>query len=129
MILPDLTSAIGKTPLVKIGNLCAKLECFNPGGSSKDRVALAMIADAEERGALTRGGTIIEPTSGNTGIGLAWVGKARGYRVILTMPDTMSVERQQLIRAYGAEIVLSEGRLGMQGAIDKALQLQAATHQ
>ena len=124
MKFDNLTAAIGRTPLVKIGNVYAKLECFNPGGSSKDRVALAMILDAEEKGLLTKGGTIIEPTSGNTGIGLAWVGKARGYRVILTMPDTMSVERQQLIRAYGAEIVLSEGRLGMQGAIDKALELQ-----
>ena len=124
MKFDTLTAAMGRTPLAKIGNLYAKLECFNPGGSSKDRVALAMILDAEEKGLLQQGGTIIEPTSGNTGIGLAWVGTARGYRVILTMPDTMSVERQQLIRAYGAEIVLSEGRLGMQGAIDKALQLQ-----
>ena len=119
-----LISAIGHTPLVKIGNLYAKIEAFNPGGSSKDRAALAMILDAEERGILQKGGTIIEPTSGNTGIGLAWVGKSRGYKVILTMPDTMSVERQQLIKAYGAEIVLTEGKLGMQGAIDKALQLQ-----
>ncbi len=123
----DLISAIGGTPLVKIGNLYAKIEAFNPGGSSKDRAALAMILDAEERGLLQPGGTIIEPTSGNTGIGLAWVGKSRGYEVILTMPDTMSVERQQLIRAYGAKIVLTEGALGMQGAIDKALELQKST--
>ncbi|MBQ9967320.1 MAG: cysteine synthase A [Oscillospiraceae bacterium] len=120
----NLIAAIGNTPLVKIGNLYAKLEAFNPGGSSKDRAALAMIVDAEERGLLQKGGTIIEPTSGNTGIGLAWVGTSRGYEVILTMPDTMSVERQQLIRAYGARIVLTEGKLGMQGAIDKALELQ-----
>ena len=127
MLHENLISAIGKTPLVKIGNLYAKIEAFNPGGSSKDRAALAMISDAEERGVLQKGGTIIEPTSGNTGIGLAWVGMCRGYKVILTMPDTMSVERQQLIRAYGAEIVLTEGKLGMQGAIDKALQLQKDT--
>ena len=127
MLHENLISAIGKTPLVKIGNLYAKIEAFNPGGSSKDRAALAMISDAEERGVLQKGGTIIEPTSGNTGIGLAWVGMCRGYKVIITMPDTMSVERQQLIRAYGAEIVLTEGKLGMQGAIDKALQLQKDT--
>lgn len=123
----DLISAIGDTPLVKIGKLYAKIEAFNPGGSSKDRAALAMILDAEERGLLKKGGTIIEPTSGNTGIGLAWVGKSRGYEVILTMPDTMSVERQQLIKAYGAKIVLTEGALGMQGSIDKALELQKST--
>ena len=123
----NLISAIGHTPLVKIGNLYAKIEAFNPGGSSKDRAALSMILDAEERGILQKGGTIIEPTSGNTGIGLAWVGMCRGYKVILTIPDTMSVERQQLIRAYGAEIVLTEGKLGMQGAIDKAQELQKNT--
>jgi len=120
----NLISVIGNTPLVKIGNCWCKLECFNPGGSSKDRAALAMIMDAEEKGLLKKGGTIIEPTSGNTGIGLAWIGKLRGYKVILTMPDTMSVERQQLIRAYGAEIVLTVGKLGMQGAVDKAKELQ-----
>ena len=120
----SLISAIGNTPLVKIGNVYAKLECMNPGGSSKDRAALAMILAAEADGSLCPGGTIIEPTSGNTGIGLAWVGVSRGYRVILTMPDTMSMERRQLIGAYGAEIVLTEGAKGMQGAIDKALELQ-----
>ena len=121
----NLISVIGNTPLVKIGNCLCKLECFNPGGSSKDRAALAMILDAEEKGLLQQGGTIIEPTSGNTGIGLAWVGKLKGYKVILTMPDTMSVERQQLIKAYGAEIVLTDGKLGMQGAVDKAMELQS----
>ena len=123
----NLVSVIGNTPLVKIGNCWCKAECFNPGGSSKDRAALSMILDAEERGLLKPGGTIIEPTSGNTGIGLAWIGKVRGYKVILTMPDTMSVERQQLIRAYGAEIILTDGKLGMKGAIDKALALRDAT--
>ena len=120
----SLIAAIGQTPLVKIGNLYAKLECMNPGGSSKDRAALAMILDAEAKGVLQTGGTIVEPTSGNTGIGLAWVGRQRGYRVILTMPETMSLERRQLIAAYGAEIVLTEGAKGMQGAIDKALELR-----
>ena len=120
----SLIYAIGNTPLVKIGNIYAKLECVNPGGSSKDRAALAMILAAEANGSLQPGGTIIEPTSGNTGIGLAWVGVSRGYRVILTMPDTMSMERRQLICAYGAEIVLTEGAKGMQGAIDKAVELQ-----
>ena len=124
MIFKDLSGTIGNTPLVKIGNLYCKLECFNPGGSAKDRAALAMILDAEERGALQKGGTIIEPTSGNTGIGLAWVGRLRGYKVILTMPDTMSVERRQLIAAYGAEIVLTPGSLGMKGSIEKAEQLR-----
>lgn len=123
----NLTAAIGNTPLVKIGNVYAKVEAFNPGGSSKDRAALAMILDAEARGVLQPGGTIIEPTSGNTGIGLAWVGTLRGYQVILTMPDTMSVERQQLIRAYGAKIVLTDGALGMKGAIEEAARLQKAT--
>lgn len=127
MMFKDMTAAIGKTPLVKIGNLYCKLECFNPGGSSKDRAALAMILDAEERGVLKQGGTIIEPTSGNTGIGLAWVGKLRGYEVILTMPDTMSMERRQLISAYGAKIVLTPGSLGMQGAVAKAEALRDAT--
>ena len=121
----NLISAIGNTQLVKIGNLYCKLECFNPGGSSKDRAALSMILDAEEKGLLQPGGTIIEPTSGNTGIGLAWIGKVKGYRVILTMPDTMSMERRQLIAAYGAQIVLTEGKLGMQGAVDKAKELLA----
>ena len=101
----------------------AKLECFNPAGSAKDRVALSMILDAEEKGLLTEGGTILEPTSGNTGIGLAAVGVSRGYRVILTMPDTMSIERRRLLAAYGAEVILTEGSQGMAGAIAKAKEL------
>ncbi|MBQ2773560.1 MAG: cysteine synthase A, partial [Clostridia bacterium] len=104
-----------------------KLECFNPAGSAKDRVALSMILDAEATGKLKSGSAIIEPTSGNTGIGLAAIGVPRGYRVILTMPDTMSIERRRLLAAYGAEIVLTPGALGMQGAIDKAKEIAAAT--
>ena len=107
--------------------LLLKLERFNPGGSVKDRTALAMIEDAEQRGVLTSGGTIIEPTSGNTGVGLAWIGRLKGYRVILTMPDTMSVERRNLLAVYGAELVLTPGAQGMKGAISKAEELQAAT--
>ena len=124
---------IGKTPLLRLskleqklglkGKLIAKLEYFNLSGSVKDRVAKAMIDDAEKSGKLKPGSTIIEPTSGNTGIGLAAVGTAKGYRVIIVMPETMSVERRQLIKAYGAEIVLSEGAKGMKGAIEKANQL------
>lgn len=106
-------------------HLYAKLESFNPGGSAKDRVALQMIIDAERKGTLCPGGTIIEPTSGNTGVGLALVGAVRGYRVILTMPDTMSVERRKLAAAYGAEIVLTPGALGMKGAIAEANRLQS----
>jgi cysteine synthase A len=106
--------------------IVAKIEAFNPAGSAKDRVALQMILAAEEAGILKPGAAIIEPTSGNTGIGLAWVGVTRGYRVILTMPDTMSVERQNLIRAYGAEIVLTEGAKGMAGSIEKAQELKAS---
>ena len=126
---------IGKTPLLELTNLekaldlrariLAKLEFFNPAGSVKDRVARAMIDDAEARGVLRPGATIIEPTSGNTGIGLASVGAARGYRVIIVMPDTMSVERRQLLRAYGAELVLSDGAAGMAGAIKAAEELAA----
>ena len=124
---------IGRTPLLELTNykaahnleatVLAKLECMNPAGSAKDRVAAHMIAKAEEEGLLTPGGTIIEPTSGNTGIGLAAVGASRGYHVILTMPDTMSVERRNLIAAYGAEIVLTPGAQGMAGAVAKAEEL------
>ncbi len=124
---------IGGTPLLELqrlekaeglcARLIAKLEAFNPGGSAKDRVALAMIADAEEKGLLKPGATIIEPTSGNTGIGLAAVAAARGYRTIIVMPDSMSIERQLLMRAYGAELVLTPGIEGMTGAIQKAEEL------
>ncbi len=126
---------IGHTPLVELGNmakqldlnarLLAKLECFNPGGSAKDRIAVSMLDDAEASGKLKPGATIIEPTSGNTGIGLAAVGAARGYRVIIVMPDTMSMERRLLMKAYGAELVLTEGAKGMQGSIEKANELAA----
>ena len=107
--------------------LLLKLERFNPGGSIKDRTALAMIEDAEQRGLLQAGGTIIEPTSGNTGVGLAWIGRLKGYRVVLTMPDSMSVERRNLLAAYGAELVLTPGAQGMKGAIAKAEELRDAT--
>lgn len=130
----DLT---GNTPLINLPRyagattvaaaLYAKLECFNPAGSVKDRVAKALIEDAEKRGLLKPGAVIIEPTSGNTGIGLAALGASRGYRVILTMPSTMSVERQKLLKAYGAEIVLTDGTKGMKGAIDKAHELAEKT--
>ena len=126
---------IGKTPLVELGNveknlnlnarLLVKLECFNPGGSAKDRIAVSMLDDAEQSGRLQPGATIIEPTSGNTGIGLAAVGAARGYRVIIVMPDTMSMERRLLMKAYGAELVLTDGAKGMQGSIEKAEELAA----
>ena len=126
---------VGGTPLLKLNrytekagvkeaNIFAKLEYLNPAGSVKDRVALSMIKDAEERGILKPGSTIIEPTSGNTGIGLAAVATARGYRAILTLPDTMSVERRNLLKAYGAELVLTEGAKGMKGAIAKAEELE-----
>lgn len=124
---------IGNTPLMEVTNIekelkleasvLVKLEYLNPAGSVKDRVAKAMISDAEEKGLLKEGSVIIEPTSGNTGIGLASIAAAKGYRMILTMPDTMSVERQNILKAYGAEIVLTEGARGMQGAIDKAEEL------
>lgn len=127
---------IGKTPLLELkhiekeyglkATLLAKLEYFNPAGSIKDRIAKAMIEDAEKSGKLKAGATIVEPTSGNTGIGIAAVGTAKGYKVILTMPDTMSIERRRLIKAYGADIVLSEGSKGMKGAIAKAKELAAA---
>ncbi|MBE6753727.1 MAG: cysteine synthase A [Ruminococcaceae bacterium] len=134
-IKKDFTQLIGNTPMLELtrigqelglcARIAAKLEGFNPAGSAKDRAALYMIRSAEENGLLREGATIIEPTSGNTGIGLAAVAAARGYRVILTMPDTMSIERRTLLAAYGAEVVLTEGALGMNGAIDKARQLAA----
>ena len=134
-IAKSMTELIGKTPLLELSGfgkknelkakIIAKLEYFNPGGSVKDRIALAMIEDAEQSGALKPGSVIIEPTSGNTGIGLGWVAAARGYRVILTMPETMRVERRVLMKAYGAEIVLTEGAKGMKGAIAKASELAA----
>ncbi len=134
-IYARITDLIGRTPLVRLGNyekkhglsakLIVKLEYLNPAGSVKDRVAAAMIADAESRGLLKAGSVIIEPTSGNTGIGLAAIAAAKGYRIILTMPDTMSIERRSLLAAYGAEIVLTPGAQGMQGAIDKAEALAA----
>jgi len=124
----EVLSMIGNTPLVKINKMTgpddaeiwAKLEGCNPGGSVKDRIALAMVEAAEQQGKLKAGGTIVEPTSGNTGIGLAMVAAVKGYRLILTMPDTMSMERRQLLQAYGAELVLTEGKKGMKGAVDRA---------
>ena len=136
-IYNNVTDLIGNTPILKLNNfsaaenveanIFAKLEYFNPAGSVKDRIANAMIAAAEADGSLKKGATIIEPTSGNTGIGLASVGTAKGYKVILTMPETMSVERRNLVKAYGAEVVLTEGALGMKGAIAKAEELKEAT--
>ena len=128
MIVKSLLELIGHTPMLEIqAGLMLKLERFNPGGSVKDRTALAMIEDAEKSGVLTSGATIIEPTSGNTGVGLAWIGRLKGYRVILTMPETMSVERRNLLAAYGAELVLTPGSEGMKGAVAKAEQLCAET--
>ena len=136
-IYQRITDLIGGTPLLELGNyerkngleatLLAKLEYFNPAGSIKDRIARAMLDDAEAKGVLKPGAVIIEPTSGNTGIGLAAVGASRGYRVILTMPETMSVERRNLLKAYGAELVLTDGSKGMKGAIAKAQELAEAT--
>lgn len=133
----SMTELVGGTPLLRAAKFAAanglkatllvKLELFNPAGSVKDRIALAMIEDAEQRGALHPGSVIIEPTSGNTGIGLASVAAAKGYRAILTMPETMSVERRKLLAAYGAEIVLTDGTKGMKGAIAKAEELAATT--
>ena len=134
-IAEKLTDLIGNTPLLALNNygkalgleakVLAKLEYFNPAGSAKDRVAVAMIEAAEKEGLLKVGSTIIEPTSGNTGIGLACVAAVKGYQTILTMPDTMSIERRNLLKAYGAQLVLTPGELGMQGAIDKAVELAA----
>ena len=131
MIVNSLIDLIGRTPMLELheggSRLLLKLERFNPGGSVKDRTALAMIEDAERRGLLKPGATIVEPTSGNTGVGLAWIGRLKGYRVVLAMPDTMSVERRNLLAAYGAELILTPGAQGMKGAIAKAEQLCAET--
>ena len=136
-IYKNISELIGKTPLVELANferdtksqatILAKLEYFNPAGSAKDRAALKMLDDAEARGQIKDGAVIIEPTSGNTGIALAAICASRGYSAILTMPDTMSIERRRLLSAYGAKIVLTDGRLGMQGAIDKAVELAKST--
>lgn len=130
MIYNGVLDLIGKTPIVKVNNMVdensaevyVKLEKFNPGGSTKDRAALGMIEDAEKKGLLKKGYTIVEPTSGNTGISLAFIGRVKGYKVIIVMPETMSKERRDLIKAYGAELILTEGSKGMQGAIEKALE-------
>ncbi|MBQ3484927.1 MAG: cysteine synthase A [Clostridia bacterium] len=136
-IYDHITDLIGRTPLLRLTNysqthsipatLLAKLECFNPAGSAKDRVAVSMIDDAEKQGLLAPGGMIIEPTSGNTGIGLAMAAAARGYRCVLVMPDTMSVERRNLLAAYGAQVELTPGALGMQGCIQRAEELHRQT--
>ena len=132
MIYSSITELVGRTPLVEVSGfenqkarIVVKVEAFNPGGSVKDRIALAMIEDAEKKGVLKPGATIIETTSGNTGVGLAWVGVAKGYRTILTMPETMSVERRNLLKAYGAKLELTPGTEGMKGAIARAEQLRA----
>lgn len=136
-IYKNLIELIGHTPLLEVSaiekadglkaRVLAKLEYFNPGGSVKDRIAFAMVDDAEKKGILQQGGTIIEPTSGNTGVGLAWVGTVKGYKVVLTMPETMSVERQNLLRALGAKLILTPGSEGMKGAIAIAQKLQSET--
>ena len=133
MLVKNVTELIGNTPLMELTNIeekyalkakiFAKIEYFNPAGSVKDRIAIQMILDAEESGKIKKGATIIEPTSGNTGIGLASIGTARGYKVIIVMPESMSLERRKLVKAYGAELVLTEAALGMKGAIAKANQL------
>ena len=135
-VYKSVTELIGRTPLLELshygqmndihGKILAKVEGMNPAGSIKDRAALYMILDAEKKGKLGPGSVIIEPTSGNTGIGLASIGAARGYQVIIVMPDTMSEERRNLMKAYGARLVLSDGKKGMQGAIDKANELSTA---
>ena len=132
-VYTSVSQLVGNTPLMELtavekklglsAKVLAKLECFNPAGSAKDRVALSMMEDAEEKGLLKPGATIIEPTSGNTGIGLAAMAVTRGYRTIIVMPDSMSIERQKLMTAYGAELVLTPGALGMSGAIAKAVEL------
>lgn len=134
MIYNQLTQLVGGTPMLEIkgmegqqARIIVKMEYFNPGGSVKDRIALAMIEDAEQRGILKPGATIIEPTSGNTGVGLAWVGAAKGYKTILTMPDTMSMERRNLLKAYGAQLELTPGAEGMKGAIRRAEELRDST--
>ncbi len=134
MIYNSLTDLIGKTPILKVSGfegqkaeILLKLEYFNPGGSVKDRIALAMIEDAENKGLLKKGATIIEPTSGNTGVGLAWVGTSKGYKVVLTMPETMSQERRSLLKALGATLVLTPGSEGMKGAIRQAEELRDST--
>ena len=126
----NIYETIGKTPLVKLnnsydemGDILVKVESFNPGGSIKDRAALYMIKDAEEKGTLKKGGTIIEPTSGSTGIALAMIGAAKGYKVIIIMPDTMSIERRKLMKAYGAQVILTEGKYGMAGSVELAKKL------
>ena len=130
MLFNSITETIGKTPVVRLQNqseniadIYVKLEFFNPGGSVKDRIALNMIEKMEKDGSLKKGDIIVEPTSGNTGIGIAMIGSAKGYKVILAMPDTMSMERRQLLKAYGAELVLTDGTKGMKGAIEKAKEL------
>ena len=130
MIYSSITELVGGTPLVEVSGfegqkarIAVKIEAFNPGGSVKDRIALAMIEDAEQKGILKPRATIIEPTSGNTGVGLAWVGVAKGYKTILTMPDTMSLERRNLLKAYGATLELTPGAEGMKGAIARAEEL------
>ncbi|MBR2449085.1 MAG: cysteine synthase A [Clostridia bacterium] len=136
-IYQNIDQLIGKTPILEINNFASrenlyarvlvKLEYLNPAGSIKDRAALYMLNDAENKGLIKTGGTIIEPTSGNTGIGIAAIAARRGYKVILTMPETMSIERRKLLAAYGAEIVLTEGKLGMNGAVEKASEIQSKT--
>lgn len=136
-IYGSVEELIGSTPILELraikkklglkADILAKLECFNPGGSAKDRAALSMLNDAEEKGVLKEGSVIIEPTSGNTGIGLSLVAAARGYKAIIVMPDTMSEERRRLMKAYGAELVLTDGKLGMTGAIKKAEEIAANT--
>ena len=134
-VYQNLTELVGNTPMLKLneiekennltGEIYAKLEKFNPAGSVKDRVALEIIEDAERNGRLKEGSVIIEPTSGNTGIGIAMIGRLKGYKVILTMPSSMSEERRKVLKAYGAELVLTDASLGMQGAVDKANELLA----